>query len=194
MPRRTSPGVWLRGRWLAALLLVPGLLALPASAQADGAELTRSRVEAAYLFKFTDFVSWPEQSFSSTTSPIIVAVVADDALARDLELAAAGKRVQGRPLRVRRIEAGDTLPESHVLFIGAPAREHAPLLLEKIEGRPVLTVSNDPQVHAQGTMVNFVVEDKRVRFDVALRRAQNAQLPISALMLTAARNVAGAAR
>lgn len=184
----------MRRAGLAGWLLVAGLLVGAGPALADHPELTRSRVEAAYLFKFTDFVSWPEHSFSADDSPIVVTVVADEALARELELAAAGKQVQGRALRVHRQVPGELLPASHVLFIGAGARGHAADLLREVQGRPVLTVSNDPDVHTHGTMVNFVVVDDRVRFDVALRRAQEAGVHISALMLTAARAVAKVTR
>ena len=195
MIRSLPGGGWLRSAGLAcALLLLPGVVPASGLSAAEQAEVTRSRVEAAYLFKFADFVSWPEQSFAAGDSPIVVTVVADESLARDLELAAAGKQVQGRSLRVTRRTPGELLPESHVLFIGAGAREHAPDLLREVQGRPVLTVSNHPDVHAHGTMVNFVMVNERVRFDVALRQARDAGVHISALMLTAARTVARAGR
>mgnify|MGYP006197357989 CR=1 FL=1 len=195
MIRSLPGGRWLHGAGLACvLLLLPGVLPADGLSVDEQAAVARSRVEAAYLFKFTDFVTWPEQSFAAGDSPIVVTVVADESLARDLELAAAGKQVQGRSLRVSRHAPGELLPDSHVLFIGADAREHAPDLLRKVHGRPVLTVSNHPDVHAHGTMVNFVIVNERVRFDVALRQARDAGVHISALMLTAARTVARAGR
>ena len=103
MIRSLPGGRWLHGAGLACvLLLLPGVLPADGLSVDEQAAVARSRVEAAYLFKFTDFVTWPEQSFAAGDSPIVVTVVADESLARDLELAAAGKQVQGRSLRVSR--------------------------------------------------------------------------------------------
>ena len=114
----------------------------------------------------------------------------DPALARSLAQVAEGKEVGGRPLQVRAVEPGEELDSLHILFIGADARSRAGELIEAVEGRPVLTVSDDPAVHARGTMVNFVVVDQRVRFDIAVAPVRRSSLHMSALMMTAAREVA----
>lgn len=179
-------------RWLAAALAIafslPLLLAAPAW-PAHG-NLTQSRVEAAYLFKFASFITWPGEAFTAPDSPIVVGVHGDEALARELEAIAAGKRVHGRPLQVRQVMPDGPVAGLHMLFIGAQSPGRAGEVLKAVDGQPVLTVSDDPAVHARGTMVNFVVVDQRVRFDVSLQPVRRSGIHISALMLTAARDVA----
>lgn len=188
LPSKPRPG---RRRFTAALATaLAAALLLPAAGRAAREDLTQSRVEAAYLFKFASFITWPDAAFDSPSSPIVVGVHGDDALVRELEAVAAGKRVQGRPLQVRQVVPGGAVAGLHMLFVGAQAAGGVGEVLEAVAGQPVLTVSDDPAVHARGTMVNFVVVDQRVRFDVALPPVRRSGLHVSALMLTAARDVA----
>ncbi len=185
--------LWLSGilRRCMALALAAMLLSLTLSPEVLAREPpSQNQVEAVYLFKFASFVTWPETSFTSQSSPIIVGILDDSALAGELNRIAVGKQVNGRPVQVRSILNGDGLEGLHVLFIGAAARGRAAELLSTLDGRPVLTVSNEPTVHARGTMVNFVVVDQRVRFDVAIGPVRRSRLHMSALMMTAARDVA----
>lgn len=182
-------------RPLFALALAAKLLVLMLPLDASARELPSQRqVEAVYIFKFASFVTWPETSFDSPSSAIIVGILDDPKLATELDRVVHGKQVRGRPLQVRSILDGEDLQGLHVLFVGAAAKARAAPLLGALEGRPVLTVSNEPTVHARGTMVNFVVADQRVRFDVAEAPLRRSQLRMSALMMTAAREVARAGR
>lgn len=187
------PPLAVRWRRCLALVLAAALwgLALPAGVAAREA-LSQSQVEAVYLFKFASFVTWPESAFTAPTSALVVGVLEDPALAQALAQVAEGKEVGGRPLQVRMVHSAEELESLHVLFIGADARGRAAALIAAVEGRPVLTVSNDPAVHARGTMVNFVVVDQRVRFDIAVAPVRRSRLHMSALMMTAAREVARA--
>ena len=52
-------------------------------------------------------------------------------------------------------------------------------------------VSESAGALAQGAMINFVVSDGRVRFEVAPQAAERAQLRISSRLLAVALNVKG---
>mgnify|MGYP006202418537 CR=1 FL=1 len=184
-----------RRRWAGVLALLLALVPCVTPASAAGQDgLTQSRIEAVYLYKFASFVTWPASAFDSPASPIVVGVYNDPALVEELRTVAAGKQVNGRPLRVRALDRDAPADGLHILFLGKASNGRAAALLEAVAGGAVLTVSDDPSVHARGTMVNFVVVDERVRFDVAMAPVRRSDLRVSALMLTAARDVARSAR
>ena len=67
-------------------------------------------------------------------------------------------------------------------------------LLDGCRAQPVLTVSDSDQVYGMGCVINFLVADERLRFEVSLPAAAAARLRISARLLAAAYRVqAGAA-
>jgi len=90
---------------------------------------------------------------------------------------------------VRRLNRGDALTGLHIVFI---ARGHADRLAETLgaaRGQPVLVVTESEGAGAPGSIINFVVVEDKVRFDVALARAESSNLKISARLLGVARRV-----
>jgi len=53
----------------------------------------------------------------------------------------------------------------------------------------VLTVTDGDETFGMGSMINFVIADERLRFEVSLKHAAVARLKISARMLSAALRV-----
>jgi hypothetical protein len=157
-------------------------------------ELDVRQVKAAYLYKFANYVQWPPGSFARDDSPLLIGVVGDHALADALQRMADGREVGGRSLQVRRLDPGDALGPLHIVFIGRMDRSAMAAVLARTRGRPMLVVSDTAGSLAIGSMVNFLMVDQRLRFEVALDPVARHHLKLSALMLTAAYSVTGQAR
>jgi hypothetical protein len=147
------------------------------------------KVKAAYLYRFANYVEWPSGTFSAPDSPIVIGIVGDDGLAKELRKSVEGKTVNGRHLSVRPVRGGESLAGLHILFIGGMAPNSPADVLEGVKGLPVLVVSDTPNVFSLGSMINFLVVDERLRFEVALAPVSRNGLNLSALMLTAAYKV-----
>ena len=180
---------------LSRLLSLPLLLFLLLSmapqlhALAQDQNLER-QVKAAYLIKFAGFVEWPEGSFVRPDSPLLIGVMGADALADQLERSAAGHSANGRPLQVKKLRKGEPTGQLHMLFIGALDKASLQEVLAATRSQPMLTVSDSEEAHALGSIINFVLADERLRFEVALKPAATARIRISARMLSAAYRVA----
>lgn len=188
-PRLISQLLWLRCA-LAWLLLA---LAGSAHAQGTAASALERQVKAAYLYKFAGFVEWPEASFARPDSPLLIGVAGSDLLAEQLERMVAGRSVNGHPLRVRKVQRGDALADLHILFLDSSV-ERAAMgdMLLSARGQPLLTVSDAGDATGAGCMIGFLIEEDKLRFDVALRHVAPSRLRISARMLAVAHRVQGA--
>jgi hypothetical protein len=161
----------------------------PAWAQNDERpQELEQQVKAAFLYKFGGYVTWPQGAFAQPDSPIVIGVAGADPLAFELVRMVAGRTIDKRPVAVRRVRRGDSLDGLHILFIGSEWRGD---LLKLVQGRPVLSVTENDPGSTQESAVNFVVENNRVRFDISLEAAQKNGLKLSALLLSAARQVRG---
>jgi hypothetical protein len=186
---RGLPHAAARALGACALAAVVSVLPVDQSRAQSEAQADEYRVKAAFLYKFGSYVEWPDGVFARADSPVAIGVIGADALAEDLAQVVAGRSVNGRPVSVRRLRAGDSLAGLQVLFIG---REHGGRLAEILasaRGRPLLTVTESEQALELGSVINFVVVDDKVRFDVALVPADLGSLKISARLLAVARKV-----
>ena len=80
-----SPGCVRVPRALALMgvLLLGGWPVLAAPADGEPTALER-RVKAAFIFKFTGYIEWPEGAFPRADTPVTIAVAGDDELAAEL--------------------------------------------------------------------------------------------------------------
>lgn len=181
-------GRWSLFVWLMLLAVVVPIDAVAAQ-QPERPEVAERQVKAAYLYKFASYVRWPADSFAHERSPIVIGVIGADPIAADLARMVKGKSVDGRPLVARRIRTGQSLKGLHILFVGRMSHSRLAETIAATRGQPLLVVSDSQQAQALGSMVNFVVVDQRLRFEVALGPVSNQRLKLSALMLTAAHEV-----
>jgi YfiR/HmsC-like len=153
---------------------------------------TEYQVKAAYLFNFLKFVEWPGDPIANTNGHWVIGIVGDNPFGDDLTQIISGKTVQGHELLVRRFQPGEDLHACHVLFISASEKKRLPSLLAALSGSSVLTVGDTDHFIESGGMIQFVMEEKRVRFGIDVRAAGRARLKVSSKLLSLARTVTGA--
>jgi hypothetical protein len=163
-------------------------IASPRPAQAD-TQADEYRVKAAFLYKFGSYIEWPSGSFARADSPVAIGVMGADALADELAQIVAGRNVNGRPVLVRKLRPGGPIAGLHVLFIGGSDSGRLAEILAAARGRALLTVTESEGGLELGSMINFVVVEDKVRFDVAPPPPESGNLKISARLLGVARKV-----
>ena len=156
-----------------------------ARAQAPAVEYA---VKATYLYKFAPFVDWPAGTFASPADPLVICIAGSDAVAALVDEAVKGQTIAAHPIDVVHLPAAPRDPRCHILYValhGAAAAR----MLDSVRGTPVLTVTDaalDPAIHG---IVNFVVQENRVRFEIDLHAAAQNHLVISSKLLNLATRV-----
>lgn len=171
------------------LLVTLGMLAHVVHAQEQNTLDIVRQVKAAYLFKFGNYVQWPSNTFADETSPVVIGVVGADKIAEELARIAASRNIGKHPVRVKRLQHGETPAGIHMLFVGKDAPQPVSNWLAPLEGQPVLCVTEEEGNPPPGSAINFVLDNNRVQFDVSLPAVQRNNLELSALLLSAAREV-----
>jgi hypothetical protein len=174
---------------LAGLLAIIGAgVPWPGCLAQSDLQAAEYKVKAAFLYKFASYVEWPADVFEPD-SPFVIGVAGADALADELAQIVVGRSIGGRPVAVRKLRRSDPVSGLHILFFGRSNRGLPSDVLASAKGRPVLTVTESEDAFALGSVINFVIVDDKVRFDVALREAEQANLKVSARLLSVARKV-----
>jgi hypothetical protein len=171
---------------LAMVIVGARLIVAPcAAAQSDG--VAEYQVKAAFLFNFVKFVEWPDSVFADARAPIVLGILGDNPFGDDLRTIVSGQLVRGRPIRVQTFKFGDDLRACHVVFVSASERAHMPQILISLRGADVLTVSDLDSFASEGGVMQFVMEESRVRFLVNLEAAAHTRLRINSKLLALAR-------
>jgi hypothetical protein len=181
--RRVGKPAWVTiAATFAALCLASSALAEPS---------LEYPIKAAYLYKLAAFVEWPPSRFESPSSPLRICVIGDDPFKTVLDQAVTGVAIAGRPIQVTRYDAAQPDMGCHIAYVaGSPAQSRADAL-KVLKGESVLTVTDrgrgDPG--AEQGIVNFVLKDNRVRFEIDQREATLDHLALSGKLLSLALEV-----
>ncbi|MEC5386470.1 YfiR family protein [Uliginosibacterium sp. H3] len=170
-----------------AVALLAGVIGIASADVPEGP--SEAKVKATFLFKFTSYVDWPSIAFEQADAPLVICVVDADEVASELLRLTAGRSVSGHAIQVKRVSGGDAIVRSHVLFVGTAASSRLGRILSATRNQPVLTVTELDDALAFGSVINFVLIDDQVRFDVSLPAAERGALKISSRLLSVARQV-----
>jgi hypothetical protein len=169
-------------RWCAfSILLLTASLCSPAW---DGPPL-EYQVKAAFLLNFTKFVDWRNDTFADPPAPIAICIAGDAPIELPLNQMVEGETVGGRKLVVQKLPPD--VSKCQALFISKSEKD-VPKLLANLP-RSVLTVGESEGFLADGGMINFVIENRRVRFDINQKAVNNSNLKLSSKLFNVARQV-----
>jgi hypothetical protein len=144
----------------------------------DGGGEIAYRVKIGFLVNFLRFSDWPEAALPPGSS-FRLAVAGDDATFALISGALAGKVVNGRTVAVERADQQSQGAPPHLLFITRSAPAGAQTLAQRYTSAPVLTLGERDGFARGGGILNFVLVDEAVRFEVNLTAAQRAGIRIS---------------
>jgi YfiR/HmsC-like len=173
-----------RFRFVATLLL----LLAPSARAAQDPTPTEYELKAVLLYNFSKFVEWPPESFPEVNSPFRICVLGRDPFAKSFA-SLQSKSVGARQLQIVRLSSRQAAPDCHILFLSGSEKNRLPSLLDLLGNKPVLTVGDTEGFAAAGVIINFVLEEDRVRFEVNVQAADRAHLAISSRLLASARTV-----
>lgn len=138
-------------------------------------------VKASFLFKFAPFVEWPASARGGTGKAFTICIGGEDPFGATLNEVIRGQRIAGRPVEVRRLADGADATGCQILFVGRSGTAgNAPFA--GVAGQPVLTVS-DRKNGISGAMIQFVMQNGRVRFQIDDGMARASGLTISSKLL-----------
>jgi len=170
-------------RFLLAWLLLCSCTVSPIT---FAAEIDESVLQMLYLRNFIAYSEWPDHH-----RPAVLAVMGEKPLKATLS-----SMQQQHALSLQTIDYCNSIAcakGADVLFIGHDFT-NTKALLAAVDGRSVLTVSNQPGFIEHGGMIGMFRRNHRLRFAVNLQAVDAAHLHISAELLQMATRVIGGER
>lgn len=170
------------------IALTAGLLYLlttePGAAQGNALELA---VKATYLHKIAAFITWPSPSEAIQPGGAFnICIIGNDPFGPLLDRAIEGQTVDGRPILATRWQVLPDVFDCQIAYISKSGLQSVATTLVLLRGKPVLTVTDGARTAATRGMVNFVIADNRVRFEIDNGAATLSRLVISSKLLSLA--------
>ncbi|HUA91661.1 MAG TPA: YfiR family protein [Terracidiphilus sp.] len=172
-------------RTVVRALLVTAALA---SAQPTASE---TDLKAVYLLNFGKFVRLSGSAASSRPPTFNICVLGHDLIGHALDDVTAHESIDKRAVRVVRISDAYRATGCQVLYISPDEGDGIPADLAALGNADILTVSDAPDFLKDGGMIQFVTQQRHVRFAVNLNAVNRTHLVLSSELLRVALSVTG---
>ncbi len=194
---------------LITLALIAVSVAIPV--MADSATSLEYRIKAAFLYNFINFADWPEAKIADSNQPITIGIIGSRDFLKAFE-PIKHKKIKGRTIALKYFpgyekpqnsedtndaqwnEKIETLISCHVLLLcngNFGPIESSGRIIRALKGSPVLTVGETDGFLESGGVINFLMENERVRFEINNTAARQAKLKIRSKLLRLAKRVIG---
>jgi hypothetical protein len=141
------------------------------------------QIKAAFLFHFAQLVEWPGNAANGQGRSLILCLYNNKPQAGEILSTLEGKNTGDRILHVHVLDHADNLQGCDIVFFTRNDARIQAAALRALRGRAVLTVGETDSFLSDGGMIRFHLEQDKIRFDIDLAAANNAQLKISSRLL-----------
>ncbi len=173
-------------RFIAACLICVAL-AIPSHAQStDSSDSSEYLIKAGFTYNFAKLMEWPASAFPQPDSPIVIGVLGTDPFGGTLDDVLKGKTVNGRQFVVKHLKWGADFKDCNILFVSSSEAAHLDEIFHAVKGLPILTLGETPDFARRGGIINFIVADNKVKFEVNVDAAKQANINISSRLLSLA--------
>jgi len=169
-----------------AITLLAVLLLAHSVTLAETPRPTEYQVKAAYLYNFGKFVEWPQ---SETSADFRLCVLGEDPFGASLDSTISSATIDGKKVQARRIAKPQESSGCRIVFVASSESGRVDRDLAALSSVAALTVSDMPNFLEHGGMIQFVESERRVRFEVNLKAAQQHGIHLSSELLKVALKV-----
>ncbi len=146
---------------------------------------TESQVEAAYLYNFGKFVTFPS-SRAANSDPFSICILGKDPFGEALDATVRGESINGKKITVQRLVNMQHAETCSILFVSSSEESHLPAIVAPAKTLSLLTVSDMKGFAERGGIIQLVRQQDRIRFEVNLAVAQESHLTLSSELLKVA--------
>ncbi len=175
-------------------------------AQAGDPSAREYEVKAGFLYNFTTFVEWSKEKQSEANEAVVIGIIGKDPFGNIFD-PLKNKKVNQGHLIIKRFQGLqgqkksadqdedvlapdlEVMQPCHILFVCRSERDKLATILDMVKDSHVLTVGEWDGFLEAGGILNFIMEENKVRFEINMAAAKRADLKIRSKLLRLARRL-----
>ncbi len=138
---------------------------------------TRSVVKALYIYTFATLIDWPVEYRKGNF--IIGVYGSQDAVYNELNKKYSGKSIGKQKIQVKRFRSKSEINKAHILYVTEDRSAQVTSLSSKFKSKSTLLVTEKEGYLSKGSVINFVVEGNKQKYEINKKNAKRHNLTIA---------------
>ncbi|MDO9186266.1 MAG: YfiR family protein [Bacteroidia bacterium] len=137
-------------------------------------------LKAAFIYNFTRFIEWDTLN---NRNEFIIGVINSSPITESFEEIARTKTVNNKKIIIRHFYTAEEISDCDILFISENSKISLKEILDKTKSKNTLTISEQEGYAKQGTAINFIVINAKLKFEANTKALKSAGLTASSQLL-----------
>jgi hypothetical protein len=129
-----------------------------------------------FIYNFTRLIEFPSQC---KTGDYIIGVLGSDVSFNEIKNFSQGKTVGTQTITVKKFNSIDDVTNCHILFVSFSKTKELAIIISKIEKYNTLLITEKNGATSNGSIINFVILDDKLKFEVNPDNALKFQIKLS---------------
>ncbi|TRX71622.1 YfiR family protein [Carboxylicivirga sp. M1479] len=155
------------------VLFFMALMLLPLAAQSQVAKF-----KSVFTLSFIRHIGWTE---SAKKGDFVIGVVRDREIADWMTKLSAGKKFGFQNVVIKEFKSPEEVVDCQVVYVSSNVNfsKHASTIVNKVNGGSTLIITESEGACGSGSMINFVVRDDKLKFEIHKSNAAKFGLQVS---------------
>jgi hypothetical protein len=129
---------------------------------------TIPKAQTMFIYNFSRLIEWPA---NYRTGNFVIGVFGATEITMELELYTKGKKVGTRDIAVVRYKSLEEISDCHILFVPFEKTKRLPEIMNLLNGKSTLIITEKTGALAEGSAINFYLNDDKLKFEVKSENA-----------------------
>ena len=124
---------------------------------------SQEKAYSALIVNFARSIQWP---VASVKDRFTIAVFDYEPLASELEAMLSSTRVNGKTIEVKKVSTLSEIESAQILFLPAFKGKMLPQVLEALQKKPTLVITNKMDLAKKGSGINFLLVNGKLQYEI----------------------------
>jgi hypothetical protein len=135
------------------------------------------KLYSVFVYKFTQHLSWPDDYNSGD---FVIGVLGNTPISIELQKMSKQKTIGDRRIRIKQYPSSVTIRDKcHIIFIAKENSNELAQVLKLFEKEPTLVVTEREGLVKTGSMINFIIRNSKVQFELNQKQIERAKIKVS---------------
>jgi len=147
---------------------------------------TSAIIKASYIYNFAKLIDWPDEDKKGN---FIIGVMGGSSMYQQLITKYNGKTIGSQHIEIRKISNSHNFSVCHVLFVDNDYSSSLNEVIDRVQGESTLLISHNKGALAMGAVINFVVVEDNLKFELSVSNAEKQDLFVGSTLKSLALHV-----
>lgn len=144
----------------------------------NAAHAQKEKYQSLFIYNFTKYIKWPD---SYNSEKFIIGVIGDSDILESLNSMASSKKktATGKEMQVKKYSSVGEIDDCNILFVSENAASDLGQIVNDTGSKPILIITDSPGLATQGSIINFIEQDGKIKFELNEEKANGRGLIVS---------------